>query len=166
MTPSPPRSVPGARRGPIPQWAERLTWLFDEAVRIPGTNIRVGLDAVLGFVAPAAGDVLTALAALSLVGLAIRRGLPRGVVLRMLGNVAVDMLVGQIPLLGDLADIRMRANRRNLELLKSAEGHTQPRPRRAEAILLAGAALLLLGLAALLTWAVWLLIAWLGAQLG
>jgi hypothetical protein len=100
------------------------------------------LDPILGFVLPGAGDVLTAGTGVYLVGLALKLGLPPVVIARMLLNLAVDLVAGAIPLLGDLFDLGFRANLRNLALLE----------RRAEAgrasasdwLLVAGAALLFL----------------------
>lgn len=103
---------------PIPPWAEELTRWLDSAVRIPGTKITIGLDAILGFLLPTAGDALTALGALSLFSLAVRYRVPKVVFLKMLVNVAVDAIVGSIPVLGDVFDVAFRANRRNLELIQ------------------------------------------------
>jgi hypothetical protein len=97
--------------------ARAITRALDSAVRVPGTNIRFGLDAVLGLV-PGLGDVAGAAAAGYLVLLATRAGAPASVVLRMLGNVGVDTLMGAVPLLGDLFDVGWRSNTRNLALLE------------------------------------------------
>src|SRR5688572_19712129 len=85
---------------PVPVWAEQLVHWLDSAVRIPGTNITVGLDAILGFLLPTAGDALTALGTLSLFSLAVRYRVPKVVLAKMLVNVAVDALVGVIPFVG------------------------------------------------------------------
>src|SRR4051794_20107972 len=98
---------------------ERLAWLMDRAVTIPGTRISIGLDAVLGLL-PVAGDLLTGLiqAGLVLVALGHYR-VPKAVAARMMANVLIDIAVGSIPILGDLFDVAFKANTRNLKLLET-----------------------------------------------
>ena len=91
--------------------------LLDTAVLIPGTNVRFGLDALIGLV-PGIGDAVTTLMSLYIVGEARALGAPRHLVLRMLGNVAIDGLFGAVPLAGDVFDVMWRANRRNMALLR------------------------------------------------
>lgn len=102
----------------LPAWAERLANLLDDAVRVPGTNIRLGLDGILGALLPGAGDALTALSSVALLALALQRRVPTVVLLRMLVNIAIDAMLGAIPLLGDLFDVAFKSNRRNLELMR------------------------------------------------
>ena len=109
---APPPGDPLAR-------ARTLAQLLDSAARVPGTGIRFGADAVLGLV-PGLGDVAGAALAGYLVLLAQRLGAPRAVVLRMLGNVAVDTIGGTVPLIGDLFDVAYKSNLRNLALLERA----------------------------------------------
>lgn len=94
----------------------RLAQVLDAAVRVPGTRARVGLDFLLGLV-PGAGDL--AAGALGAYGLwaAQSLGAPASVVLRMAGNLALDTIVGSVPLLGDLFDVGFKSNLRNLALL-------------------------------------------------
>ena len=99
--------------------ARTLARLLDSAAAVPGTGIRFGADAVLGLI-PGLGDVAGAVLAGYLVLLAQRLGAPRSVVLRMLGNVAVDTLGGTVPLIGDLFDVAFKSNTRNLALLERA----------------------------------------------
>lgn len=96
---------------------ERLARWLDTSFAVPGTNIRFGLDSLAGLL-PGVGDAATGLAALYIVLRAQRLGLPRMLILRMLGNVAVDAAIGAIPVFGDLFDVGFKANRRNVELLK------------------------------------------------
>ena len=128
--------------------------MFDEAVRVPGTPLRVGLDALLGLV-PGVGDAVSGLVALYGMWVGARLGAPAAVLLRMLFNVAVDAGVGAIPIAGDLFDLGWKANRRNLELLE----HWVAAPvatRRASAMTLAGVAAAVLAILAGLVWlAVW-----------
>lgn len=91
---------------------------MDDGLRLPGTDIRIGLDPILGFLLPVVGDAIGAASTLSLFWLAIQRGVPRTVLLRMAVNVGLDALIGAIPVLGDLFDVGWKANRRNLKLIE------------------------------------------------
>jgi uncharacterized protein DUF4112 len=114
-----------------PAWAEQLVRLLDDGLTIPGTRIGVGLDAVLGFLFPTLGDALTGLGSLSLLLLAFRMRLPKVIVLRVVFNIAVDVLIGCLPFLGDAFDLFWRSNRRNLELLQR---YSRDPERRADAV--------------------------------
>jgi hypothetical protein len=94
-----------------------LARLLDEAVRIPGTNIRVGLDALIGLL-PGGGDLVGALLSGSALLIAHRAGAPASVLGRMVANVALDALIGVVPVLGDLFDVAWKANSRNATLLE------------------------------------------------
>jgi hypothetical protein len=96
---------------------ENMAHWMDSRFRIPGTNVRFGLDGILGFI-PGLGDGVTALPAVYLIMSAQRLGASRWLMTRMAANVGVDMLVGAIPLVGDLFDIGFKANRRNIALLR------------------------------------------------
>jgi hypothetical protein len=92
--------------------------LLDDAVRVPGTQRRVGLDAMLGLL-PLGGDAIGALLSLYVVVEAYRIDVPRALLLRMLWNVFVDFVGGIVPIAGDLFDAVWKANVRNVELLES-----------------------------------------------
>jgi hypothetical protein len=94
-----------------------LARLLDSAVQLPGTNVRFGLDAALGLI-PGVGDLAGAALSGYIVLAAARMGVPAPVLARMLGNIAVDGMVGAIPLLGDLFDVGFRANLRNAALIE------------------------------------------------
>jgi hypothetical protein len=96
---------------------DTLATLLDTAVILPGTNVRFGLDALLGLV-PGIGDVVTTAMALYIVHEARQLGAPGHVIARMLANVALDGLVGMVPVLGDVFDVMWRSNRRNMRLLQ------------------------------------------------
>jgi hypothetical protein len=108
----------------------RWAVLLDSYFRVPGTNIRFGLDAILGLV-PGLGDIPTPVFAGVLMLHGIRMRLPVVVQVRMLLNALLDMLIGAVPVLGDLVDVGWKANVRNLALL---ERHARPGvpPRRAD----------------------------------
>lgn len=102
---------------PVALLLSRLAWLMDRAFTVPGTNVRVGLDALLGLV-PVGGDVVTGLVQTGLVLIALGRyRVPPAVAARMMANVLLDVGVGSIPLVGDLFDVAFKANTRNLHLL-------------------------------------------------
>jgi NAD/NADP transhydrogenase beta subunit len=93
-----------------------LAHLLDDWFRIPGTSIRFGLDGIIGLV-PGLGDILAGLASCIIVVAAWFRGVPYITLLRMVVNLALDVLIGAIPILGDAFDIAWKANRRNYALM-------------------------------------------------
>ena len=108
---------------------DALATLLDTAIVIPGTQIRFGLDALIGLV-PGIGDVITTLLSLFIVSEARALGAPPLILARMIANVALDGVVGAVPLAGDVFDAAFRANRRNMALLRAhldkAEGRGAP----------------------------------------
>ncbi|MFO0695744.1 MAG: DUF4112 domain-containing protein [Polyangiales bacterium] len=110
-----------ARERDVPEWVLRLVRLLDELVRIPGTDVGVGLDAILGFLLPGAGDSLTAVASTAILVAALRRGVPGVILFRMVMNILVDLVLGSVPVVGDVFDLFFRSNKRNLVLLETYE---------------------------------------------
>ena len=104
-----------------------MRWL-DDLIRIPGTRIGIGLDGILGFLLPGAGDALTGFGSASLLFLALKRGVPTVVLGRMVLNIGLDALLGAVPVVGDLFDVAWKANRKNLELLKKYEADPEKKP--------------------------------------
>jgi hypothetical protein len=96
---------------------EAIARLLDVAFIVPGTNIRYGIDGLIGLV-PVIGDILTTAISLWLVREARALGAPWHITARMLGNVAVDGLVGLVPVAGDAFDVMFRANIRNVRMLR------------------------------------------------
>ena len=99
------------------RWLERAAWLLDDAIRVPVLNRRIGLDPLIGLI-PGAGDTVAALMAATTLLSALKHGVPGVTIARMGVNIALDYLIGLVPLLGDLGDFAFKANRRNLELLR------------------------------------------------
>jgi hypothetical protein len=91
---------------------------MDDALPIPGTRRRIGLDAILGLIVPGVGDAIAASSGLLLILLAFAMGVPGIVLVRMAVNVGVDALVGAIPLFGDVFDVGFKSNRMNVELIQ------------------------------------------------
>ena len=99
------------------QKLERLADLLDSRWRIPGTNWRFGVDAVAAVV-PLAGSLSTAPASAYMIKRAHDLGAPGHVLARMVGNVAFDAVVGSIPVVGPVVDLAVKANRRNMRMLR------------------------------------------------
>jgi uncharacterized protein DUF4112 len=96
---------------------EAMAKLLDVAFILPGTNIRYGIDGLIGLI-PVVGDVIATALSLWLVREARALGAPWHVTARMLGNVAVQGVAGTVPFAGDAFDVLFRANMRNIRLLK------------------------------------------------
>ena len=91
--------------------------LLDIAFILPGTNIRYGIDGIIGLI-PVVGDIIATALSLWLVREARALGAPWHVTTRMLGNVAIQGVVGMVPVAGDAFDVLFRANMRNVRLLR------------------------------------------------
>jgi hypothetical protein len=96
---------------------EAMEMVLERAMVVPGTNYRIGLDAIAGLI-PVVGDVITASMGAWLVWEARNLGMSKFQLVRMAGNVAVDTAVGAIPFLGDAFDFIFRSNTKNLRILK------------------------------------------------
>jgi|SRR6187431_1211908 len=141
-----------------PVWAEQLVRLLDDGLTIPGTRIGIGMDALLGFLFPTLGDALTGLGSLSLLVLAFQMRLPKVVVLRVVFNIAIDVLIGCVPFVGDAFDVFWRSNRRNLELLRRYSQDPLRRPDAVDYLIVAtGFALVALAIILPLIIGAWLL---------
>jgi hypothetical protein len=90
---------------------------LDAGIRIPGTNLRFGLDPILGLI-PGAGDAAGAVLAGWILVEAVRLGASRATLVRIAGNVALDAGLGAVPILGDIFDFAWKANLRNVALLE------------------------------------------------
>ena len=136
-----------------------LATVLDDAVRVPGTNIRFGLDAVLGLL-PGAGDAVTGVMAAYAMVLAARLGAPPVVIARMAVNVLADVATGTIPVLGDIFDVGWKSNRKNVQLLERYQAAPQKVSKGSWAVVVI---LLLVILAAIV--GVFMVVAWLLRQI-
>ena len=122
-----------------------LARMLDSAVRIPGTEILIGADSILGLV-PVVGDIAGAALSGYIVLASARLGAPGATLARMLINLGVDTVIGSVPVLGDMFDVGWRANMRNVELLDRHLGASD-RSRRANRWVVGGVVAGLLALA-------------------
>ncbi|WP_435157120.1 DUF4112 domain-containing protein [Haladaptatus sp. DFWS20] len=111
-----PDDVPQNKRSSI-QRVRTVSNLLDEAICVPGTNFRFGLDPILGLL-PVGGDVASAVISLYIVFEGVLMGVPRQTLARMLVNVLIDTFGGSVPILGSLFDAGWKANERNRKLLE------------------------------------------------
>jgi hypothetical protein len=131
-----------------------LSHVLDDFIKIPGTSISFGLDGIVGLI-PGIGDLIGGIASCIIIVAAWVRGVSYVTVVRMVANVAIEVVVGSIPVLGDMFDIAWRANRRNYALLTGSM--YEPRKHTMQSWLFLGilclvlAALVLLPML-LLTW--------------
>lgn len=113
---------------------EALATFLDSAILIPGTNQRVGFDALIGLI-PGVGDVITTALSAYIIWEARQLGLPRWKIARMIGNVALDTTLGAVPLAGDVFDVFFRANKRNMRIVREHIGRKHgPREIDGEAV--------------------------------
>jgi hypothetical protein len=138
---------------------DMLSHLLDDWFRIPGTSIRFGLDGIVGFI-PGVGDAIGGIASCIIIVAAWMRGVSYVTLARMLANWGIEVLLGAVPVLGNLFDIGWKANRRNYALLTGSMADPRGVKRRS-GLFLAG---LCLGMAALLVLPM-LLFGWLSVHL-
>jgi hypothetical protein len=130
---------------------EIVASVLDDAIRVPGTDLRFGIDPLVGLV-PGLGDLLGGVASAYIILEAARAGAPASVLVRMALNVGVDTLVGGLPVVGDLFDFAWKSNARNVKLLArhvEAPTRTQRASRMLVVVLLAAITLLAVGVSVL-----------------
>ena len=126
--------------------------LLDSRFRIPGTDIRFGLDSLVGLV-PYVGDLTTFGVSGAMIISMVKHGASGMLVVKMLWNILIDTLFGAIPLIGDIFDFRFRANRKNFELMK--EHYEQGEHQGSGTWVLVLVVILLIALFSFMLWAVW-----------
>lgn len=94
----------------------RLAWLLDNSFRIPGTQMRFGLDGLIGLI-PGIGDAAGAVISSHILTQAAQMGAPKSLLMKMGFNIALDALLGLIPFIGDISDFVFKANQQNVKLL-------------------------------------------------
>lgn len=118
-----PDPRPAQRQAAVRARLKRLAWLLDSAIPLPG-GYRIGLDGLIGLV-PGLGDVVAALLSSYIVLEAARLRVPGSVLLRMGLNVALEVIIGAVPIVGDLFDFAFKANERNVGLLEASLGASE-----------------------------------------
>ncbi len=112
---------------------EALARWLDTRFTVPGTNWRFGLDSLIGLV-PGVGDGITALLGAYIIMRARELGAPNTLLARMAGNLAIDSVLGAVPIVGDVFDFAFKSNAKNIRLLqRHLEKNANPRrspPRR------------------------------------
>lgn len=98
---------------------EAFANLLDSQFRIPGTNVRFGLDPLIGLV-PVAGDAIGAIVSLYIVSRLAKLELSHWVKLRMIWNILLDFTAGSVPLAGDAFDVAFKVNKKNVALARKA----------------------------------------------
>ena len=136
---------------------DALAKLMDARFRIPGTQIRFGLDAVVGLI-PGVGDLISLAISGYIISTAGKLGASRYVMARMALNSGIDAIVGAIPLLGDLFDIGFRANQRNMRLLQ--QHYHEGRHRGSAAKVVVPVVIILLALLVGMVWVGYKLVTW------
>lgn len=105
---------------------EKLAWLLDDSIPVPGTKFRLGLDSIIGLI-PGLGDVIGLLLGAGMIYQGVRLDAPRPLILKMLGNAGADALGGLLPFVGDLFDFAFKSNRRNAKLLMEHLDSLEPK---------------------------------------
>src|ERR1044072_4452620 len=128
---------------------DQLSRAMDGLFRIPGTGWRIGLDALVGLI-PGVGDFAPTAVSLYILAAGVRYRVPKVTLLRMASNIAVDYLLGAVPIVGDIFDAAWKSNQMNVELLKrrASVSPAEARPGRVSDRLLLG--VIVLGLLVLL----------------
>lgn len=111
------RAINGKLPLPTLDQIEGMVAFLDDGMRIPFTPVRFGLDPILGLV-PVLGDGVALALSAAIIFRAREMGAPRALLVRMATNAAIDFGLGAVPVVGDVADVFYKANRKNLNLLK------------------------------------------------
>lgn len=137
--------------------AKFLAELLDQRFTIPGTSIRIGLDPIIGLI-PGIGDTLANLAGSAILLIGAQLHLPKIVLLRMGWNIALNTMIGAIPVVGDVFSIWFRSNVKNAQLLERyatrQSRSVAPTDWAFVILLVIGLVLLLVGVLAAITWGI------------
>ena len=101
-----------------------LSERVDELTKIPGTNQKIGIDAIIGVI-PILGDFIGAVFSTYIMYSGIKMGVSSKVVTKMAANIAIEFMIGWIPVIGDIFDVLWKANKRNVELIENATAEKQ-----------------------------------------
>lgn len=149
----------------VAPWIGRLAWVLDDAVAIPGTSRRVGVDGIVGLI-PVVGDMAGLVASSVIVVAAAVSDVSIPTLLRMMMNAGTAALVGIVPFAGDAFDMAFKANQRNVALIHRDLADRRGTRRRSLLLLFGVTAAVMLTLAAMLAVLVWLVAAVVRAVFG
>lgn len=152
----PPRHAHSYQLDDKLRWVEHLARLMDSQFQIPGTNFRFGWDPILNLI-PVVGGMPSLIVSALLITTMMRHGASGEVAVRMVANVAIDAILGAVPILGQIFDFTFKANDRNVRLLRAHynEGRYQGSGKGLVVVLLVG----LVAVCGAIAWAVWSLMA-------
>lgn len=160
----PERPRPSGSNGTAEARARFIARIMDELFRIPGTNIRIGLDPIIGLL-PLVGGLFSSLVSLSVVFEGMKAGMPAPVLSRMGLNVLFNQMLDSIPLVGDVASIFFRSNSRNSALLERWNSGDQHSVRRGSKAIVITLLILFLVMSASTAWMFIHLLVWAGHQI-
>jgi Domain of unknown function (DUF4112) len=140
------------------RWLEGVATLMDSQFRIPFTNFRFGLDALIGII-PGVGDIIGLGISLFLFGIMMKKGAGPIIIVRMVGNIIIDALVGVVPVFGDIFDFSFKANRRNVNLLKNY--YKEDKKHMSTVWSMVIILIVIVAIFSVIVWAIWRLISYL-----
>jgi len=121
-----------------------LSERLDNSIKIPGTNQKIGIDAIVGII-PILGDFIGVIFSTYIMYSGIKMGVSSKIVKKMAANIAIEFIIGSIPIIGDIFDALWKANKRNVELIEEATIENQEN-YRLNYLIMASLIVLILGL--------------------
>ena len=121
-----------------------LSERLDNSIKIPGTNQKIGIDAIVGII-PILGDFIGAIFSTYILYSGIKMGVSSKIVKKMATNIAIEFIIGSIPIIGDIFDALWKANKRNVELIEEATVENQENYRQ-NYLIMASLIIIILGL--------------------
>ena len=121
-----------------------LSERLDNSIKIPGTNQKIGIDAIVGII-PILGDFIGAIFSTYILYSGIKMGVSSKIVKKMATNIAIEFIIGSIPIIGDIFDALWKANKRNVELIEEATLENQEK-YRLNYLIMASLIIIILGL--------------------
>ena len=121
-----------------------LSERLDDSIKIPGTNQKIGIDAIVGII-PILGDFIGVIFSTYIMYSGIKMGVSSKIVKKMATNIAIEFVIGSIPIIGDIFDALWKANKRNVELIEEATVENQEN-YRLNYLIMASLIVLILGL--------------------
>ena len=121
-----------------------LSERLDDSIKIPGTNQKIGIDAIIGII-PILGDLIGAIFSTYILYSGIKMGVSSKILKKMATNIAIEFIIGSIPIIGDIFDALWKANKRNVELIEEATLENQEN-NRLNHLIMASLIIIILGL--------------------